>query len=91
MGWLDFITGRSRNPVIWTLDVYIENICRAMEDTSRSAEENRKYLRRLGEEIDATYGRHGVQHAWRAAKLSKNEVLCDILQKEWIGLGGWKA
>ena len=92
MGLFGFLFGKSRHETIWTLDVYIETICNSLKDKTRNAEEQRRYLRKLGEEIGATYGITGIQHAWRAASLTKDPgPLQDILRVEWNGISGWKA
>jgi hypothetical protein len=92
MGLFGFLFGGKKNPTIWTLDVYIEHINGAVKDLHYSAEETKKYLKRLGEEIGATYGITGIQHAWRAASLTDDRIkLCAILKIEWDGLNGWVA
>lgn len=92
MGLFGFLFGGKKNPTIWTLDAYIDHVCAAMGDPKCSTEETRKYLRRLGEEIGATYSVTGIHHAWRAATLVEDRMkLCEILTVEWNGISGWLA
>jgi len=91
MGLFSYLFGKKKHETIWTLDSYIEAVCNSMKDETRNMEEKRRYMRKLGEEIGATYGDTGIKHAWRAvSRAEEHEKLRELLQAEWTGIKGWK-
>jgi|GEM_PF-3257183 len=90
MGFFQFFFGKSE--AIWTLDVYIEAICRSLGGDRPNREEVERNIRKWGEKILETYGLIGINHAWRAASLCNDrEKLDGIIRKAWKDIPGWKA